>query len=591
MNHPASAVNPAALPALPELVLQRSVELVIGQSRLGCVTAIVVSLLLGTVFVPEVGWPSFGLWFGVVATGFVTRQVWFERLRKTAVVSADQLTRITVASAFTGWLVVLCMPLFAPQLSQDEAAFVFALMISWIAAAVAVLGVQPRVYGAYLCVTLPTALYPMTSHASVPPVLLLAMVLGGYMMFRLSVGIRALLEEAVTTGQRSEWLAQDLERAMRQQKAAFVARSRFLAAASHDLRQPVHALSLLVNVLKKTRDVQRHEEVVSEIERTSHSIQSMFRSLLEMAQIDADSMHARVERVDLQPLLQSVLAGYADRCREKGFHLQTRGIEACVVQADAMLLERVLRNLLDNAVKYTRQGHVALTMETRGERVEIAISDTGVGMSEEDLDNLYQPFHRGQSSRGSGTDGLGLGLAIARHMVELMGAELHIAAAPHQGTTATVSLLTASLLEPGTRPNVPASLLAGLQVLLVEDDAAARLALSLWLQESGANVLALSNGQEALDQLARAASHAPDLLLADYTLDPGPDGLAVISAWRKQHPSLPAVLVTGEDEVPNLPDALPVLKKPVPPQALVSALQSLLPQRPHDHEPGPPPHR
>ena len=310
MNAPPLAVNAVASPALAELVLRRSLEHVLGQSRLGCLTAVVVSALLGMVFVPAVGWLGYGLWFGAVATGFITRQFWFERLRRTPAPTETQLSWVTGISAVTGWLVILCVPLFTPSLPQDEAAFVFALMISWIAAAVAVLGVKPRIYGLYLCIALPTALYPMTTHTGVPPVLLVAMVLGGYLMFRMSLGIRALLVEAVATGQRSEALAQDLDQAMQQQKAAFVARSRFLAAASHDLRQPIHALSLLVNVLKKTNNDERRGEVVSEIERTSQSIQSMFRSLLDMAQIDADSMHATVERLDLPALLQSVLAGY-----------------------------------------------------------------------------------------------------------------------------------------------------------------------------------------------------------------------------------------------------------------------------------------
>lgn len=581
MNASAPTVNSAqpaeASPGLADLVLRRSLDHVLGQSRLGCITAIVVTLLLGTVFVPRVGWPSFGVWFAAVATGFITRQIWFERLRKTPTPNERQLSWVTGVSAVTGWLVILCIPLFTPQLSQDEAAFVFALMISWIAAAVAVLGVKPRVYGLYLCIALPTALYPMTTHTGVPPVLIVAMVLGGYLMFRMSLGIRALLVEAVATGQRSEVLAQDLDRAMHEQKAAFVARSRFLAAASHDLRQPIHALSLLVNVLKKTRHEERRAEVVTEIERTSHSIQSMFRSLLDMAQIDADSMQARVERIDLLPLLQTVLAGFADRCREKGLQLHTDLPSVCHVHADALLLERVLRNLLDNAVKYTRQGRVSLAVHVMDDRVRITVTDSGVGMALQDLHTLYQPFHRGVSSRGSSTDGLGLGLAIARHMIELMGASLHIDSVLGQGSTATVMLKAASQSGRVAVAKEPLALLAGLRVLMVEDDAQARLALSLWLQESGAQVQTAASGQEAIDLLQQVA--APDLLLADLTLDPGPDGLAVIAAWQARHPGLRALLITGEDHIQGLPPTLPVLKKPVVPEALVVALESLMTQR------------
>ncbi|MDO9131636.1 hybrid sensor histidine kinase/response regulator [Hydrogenophaga sp.] len=577
MNAPSPAVNAVESPALAELVLRRSLEHVLGQSRLGCITAVVVSALLGTVFVPNVGWLSYGLWFGAVATGFITRQIWFERLRKTPTPSEQHLLWVTGISAVTGWLVILCVPLFTPSLPQDEAAFVFALMISWIAAAVAVLGVKPRIYGLYLCIALPTALYPMTTHTGVPPILLVAMALGGYLMFRMSLGIRALLVEAVSTGQRSEVLAQDLDRAMQQQKAAFLARSRFLAAASHDLRQPIHALSLLVNVLKKTHNEARRVEVVGEIERTSQSIQSMFRSLLDMAQIDADSMHATMERLDLLVLLQSVLAGCADRCADKGLQLHTDLPSVCFAQGDAILLERVLRNLLDNAVKYTRAGRVSVSASVQAGHVVIELTDTGVGMSTQDLDHLYQPFHRGASSRGSATDGLGLGLAIARHMIELMGASLHIQSVLGQGTTATVTLKAASQSGRVASTEEPTALLAGLRVLMVEDDAQARLALSLWLQESGAQVQTAASGQEAIELLQQG--DAPDLLLADLTLDPGPDGLSVIAAWQEKHPSLQALLITGEDHIQDLPPTQPVLRKPVVPEALVIALESLLTNR------------
>jgi signal transduction histidine kinase/CheY-like chemotaxis protein len=574
MNASHTRANPSDSPDLSALVLRRSLDLVLGQSRLGYATAIVVALLLGTVFVPAAGWFRYGAWFVPVALGFTLRQVWFEHLRRSNTSNERQLTWITSISAFTGWLAILCVPQFVPHLPQDEASFVFALMISWIAAAVSVLGVQPKVYGMYLCVALPTALYPMTLHSGVPAVLVGAVCLGGYMMFRLALGIRALLVEAVATGQRSEELAHDLERAMQEQKAAFLSRSRFLAAASHDLRQPVHALALLVNVLKKTQVEERRVEVTLEIERTAQSIQSMFRSLLDMAQIDADSLHAKVQQLDVLPLMQTVLAGYRDRCQEKGLRLQVSLPTACAVRADALLLERVLRNLLDNALKYTQRGHITLSVIHEDEHVVIALEDTGVGMTPEDLEHLYQPFRRGLSSRGSATDGLGLGLAIARHMAEEMGVRLAITSKAGAGTTATLHIPSAPQVFVGESTNPIPTVFHAEHVLLVEDDDKARQALRLWLQEAGARVSTAASGAQALDWLQREA--APDLLMVDHSLDPGPDGLALIEAFRARHPHLPVLLISGEDNLPPLPAHIPLLKKPVTPDDLANVLISLL---------------
>jgi CheY-like chemotaxis protein len=162
-------------------------------------------------------------------------------------------------------------------------------------------------------------------------------------------------------------------------------------------------------------------------------------------------------------------------------------------------------------------------------------------------------------------------------MCELMGATLHVDSVLGQGSTATVTLKAASQSGRVASVEERMGLLAGLRVLMVEDDAQARLALSLWLQEAGAQVQTAASGQEAMDLLHDG--EAPDLLLADLTLDPGPDGLTVIAAWCQKHPAVRALLITGEDHVADLPPAQPVLRKPVIPQALVIALESLLTNR------------
>ncbi len=560
---------------LSALVLRRSLELVLAQSRLGCATAIAVGLMLGTVFVPAAGWMGYATWFAPMALGFALRQMWFERLRRSSTPLDDrQLTWITGISAFTGWLAILCVPQFVPLLPQDEASYVFALMISWIAAAVSVLGVQPKVYGVYLCVTLPTALYPMTVHSGVPVILMGAVCLGGYMMFRLALGIRALLFEAVETGQRSEQLAHDLELAMQEQKNAFLSRSRFLAAASHDLRQPVHALALLVNVLKKTQVEARRVEVTLEIDRSAQSIQAMFRSLLDMAQIDADSLHARVQHVDLLILMKTALAGYLDRCQEKGLALQVSLPATCSVQADPLLLERVLRNLLDNALKYTASGQIALHVTHEGGHVVVQLEDTGVGMTSEDLDHLYQPFRRGLSSRGSATDGLGLGLAIARYMADQMGVRMAIASTVGMGTTATLHIPSAPQVFVPESDEPVSPILHGVHIFLVEDNEGAQRSLRLWLEHAGARVSTAGNGILALDWLAREA--APDLLIVDYLLTPGPNGLELIQRFREQYPHLPALMMSGENTLPALPGDVPLVKKPAASDDLAKALVGLL---------------
>lgn len=313
--------------SIAQLTLQRSIELVTKQSRLGLITVTILTAALGGLFVPAVGWSSYLVWAGLVVAGFCLRQVWFERLRRDPrQASGLQLTLITSVSAATGWLVVLSLPIFGPQLPRHDLVLLSGLMLAWIAAAVSLLGVTPVVYGVYLVVCLITVFAALLQFATTLDVGVLgfAMAMGGLMMFRVAKGIRALLDEAVIEGSRSQALATQLDDALAQQKTFFETRSRFLAAASHDLRQPVQALTLLVSVMRRTENEERRKQVLDEIGQANTSIESMFSGLLDMASIDAGNMSAHICPVQIEPLLRSVLAGYPQRCTQKGLHFSLR---------------------------------------------------------------------------------------------------------------------------------------------------------------------------------------------------------------------------------------------------------------------------
>ncbi|MGE0349230.1 ATP-binding response regulator [Hydrogenophaga sp.] len=593
---PPLAEDPHQTQLIDAQLLARSIKLVIQQSRMGMVTALVVTLALGGLFVPTAGWALYLAWACPVAAGFVLRQTWFERLQRRAEASGvAQLTKITTVSAITGWMAIMCLPLFAPHLPLADALFLGTLLLAWVVGAVAVLGVQPRVYALYMLATLTTifaTLWPRLGPLELW-IMGLAITMGALMMYRLARGMRSLLRDSVVESQRNEQLAQQLEEALQAEKQVgarnqqlaeqleaalhaqrltFETRSRFLAAASHDMRQPVQALTLLVNVLRRTQNDLRRSEVVEEIGQATQSIESMFSGLLDIASIDAGRLQAQVCPVELLPLLRTTLAGYAGQCEDKGLRLTQRLEVEPVVLADPLLLQRVMRNLLDNALKYTPSGAIGLEVRAHDAGVLIALRDSGIGMSEDEQRGLFQAFTRGASAQEFGVPGLGLGLAIARHMADLMGATLRIESRKNEGTTALLWLRRDSLSVVQPPPGELPAALTGEHAVVLEDDSLARAAMTHWLQEAGATVTSAASGTELWLKLGSAPP--PTLVVADVHLGPNrEDGVQVVQQLRRVHPAVRAVMVTGETAPLAIPPDVAVLRKPVDIQALVKALQ------------------
>lgn len=557
-------------------MLRRSIDLVVGQSRIGLVTVFTMVAALGGLFVPAAGWVAYLSWCLPVLAGFALRQYWFESLRRqTAALTPRQLTRITSVSAFTGWLVMLCMPLFGAYLSEHHLVFLGGLMLAWIAAAVSVLGVQPRVYGIYLAACLLTVMLALWSLSSVQEwlVMSLAMLFGGLMMYRLAMGIRSLIQEAVSEGVQSEALAARLDKALSEQRLSFEARSRFLAAASHDLKQPVQALTLLVSVLKRTGSEARRQQVVNEIGQATSSIDAMFSSLMDMARIDAGSLVARNKPVDLLALLRTVLTAFPQRCALKDLRFSFEASGTPVVMADPLLLQRVVSNLLENALKFTEHGSISVVVSPYRGGMDIAITDTGIGIPPEELPRLYEAFVRGQAAQDLGVPGLGLGLAIARHMCERMGGELTLRSRLGEGTTANVWLPLATQLHEVDIPAATPPSLAGEQVLLLEDDALLRSAMTQWLEEAGARVFQAPLDHSLWTRLT--AEETPTMAVLDFNLGPGNDnGLQVLERLHQRFPGLPAVMVTGEATDVMAPTGVMVLRKPVSAEILAKALDT-----------------
>jgi signal transduction histidine kinase len=507
------------------------------------------------------------------------RQRYFQRVLRQRGTTRETLLHIAAVAAVTGWLAPLSVLLFSSYLTIAELGVLTIITVGWISVAVAVLAVQPRVYTVYLTGGFFTVYLAWIHQADTSDLAMIgiSMVLGGRMLAKLAQTIYGQLRDTVAAAEQNASLVGQLRDALERQQEAQQARSHFLGAASHDLRQPVQALLFLTDIFRKSTDAGRRDAMASQISRTSQSIDSMFRHLVDFAQIDAGTMKAVLRPVQLDRLVAAAVTGYAEKCAAKGLRFRLEMDAPLTVSADPVLLERLLRNFLDNAYKYSLQGEILLRVVLRGEEVEISVADHGVGMHAEELAQACNAFYRGPSASVAEAEGIGLGLAISRHMSDLMHAELQLDSRAGEGTRVSMRLALAKEDEQEAPAQPPAAAqgataLRGLLVAVVENDRLARDALCAWLREAGAEV---AQGG-SLAQLQEELRRAPDFMLADFRLNEG-DGVEAIYAVRALYGAVPALIVSGEADIAERGLPFPVLQKPVTPERLLQCLRQALP--------------
>ncbi len=351
------------------------------------------------------------------------------------------------------------------------------------------------------------------------------------------------------------------------------AKTRFLAAVSHDLLQPIHAAHLFTHALAQSLRHGEYQEGVQQIDGALTSAESLLAGLLDISRLDAGGMTPSVRAFALDEVLQHLASEFRVLAAERGLALHCVATRAWV-ESDPQLLRRVLQNFLSNAVRYTQRGRVLLGCRRRGACLSIEVHDSGPGIPEAERVVIFEEFRR--LDRGS--QGLGLGLAIADRITRLLGHRLRLHSTLGRGTMFAVEVpLAAPRVEPEPHAAAATEHAPRACVLVVDNDAAVLRAMQALLEGWHCEVLATHAGDAAQ---ARAALRRPDLLLLDYHLDGGHDGLELCAQLREQIGDVPTIVITADhsDAVREavLAAGCQLLHKPVKPLALKSLMNRLL---------------
>jgi two-component system CheB/CheR fusion protein len=385
--------------------------------------------------------------------------------------------------------------------------------------------------------------------------------------------------------------------AKRLAEQANIAKSRFLAAASHDLRQPLQTLTLLQGLLANNVVGEKAQKLVARFDKTLGSMSLMLNSLLDINQIEAGAVHAEKVTFTINELLVRLHDDFADHAQASGIVLRVVPCSLSI-HSDPRLLEQMLRNLLSNALKYTRHGGVLLGCRRHHGMLAIEIWDTGIGIAAEELDSIFEEYYQLDNDARERSRGLGLGLSIVQRLANLLGHRVRVRSRPSKGSVFAIEVAlppaAATALPEPQRPVVEDGIVAAAHstgvILVVEDDPELCDILELFLKGEGHRVVTAPDGAAALDLVVRGAL-LPDLILTDYNLPNGMNGLQVTAMLReKLHRVLPVVILSGDISTETLRDiaqqnCVP-LNKPVRLKDLTEIIAHLLPVpqvEPHPH--------
>lgn len=521
--------------------------------------------------------------------------------------TTDYLTLTAVfnlTAGLSGLLIGACAGLFFTQVTQSDRLSLTIVIFAWLALGVLMYAPFSRhalLHGGAVLAQLAVAwlLAPEVPGALIA----LGVLLYGMLLARLSVVLSRALTQSIRRKHRIRQLARRLEEQRAQAVRASKSSARFLAAASHDLRQPATSLGLLTALVRERCTDPALHPLITAIDRSATTISDLLSSLLDLSRLESNAVQPHLEWLSIDELFEMLREEFAVRVEQKALTLVVASAPIRVL-ADRIMLTRLLRNLLDNAVRFTDQGAITLAA-SEGPRCVLSVTDTGIGIAPDQLDRIFEEHVRIASPGRRSPPGLGLGLAMVSRIAALLNAEITALSDGSRGSrfelvfpadrVASDTAAPATCLEPSPQASTsdhaahepaahrPPSLAAAPRALLVDDDEEVAGALKSVLEARGWRTDIASNATDAFAQLSGAEGW--QLLLADCSLSTEDDGLALALAARLVRPGLRCVLMSADTSAALQRRAsdhgLSLIHKPISEHALFAEIQNQNPSLRH----------
>ena len=519
-------------------------------------------------------------WFGLVASVSAIRWIILDRLPTWTRIAEAKRLRIVVALSLLGGMVHGLSLAFFPFLPDLARAVQTIILFALCAGAVTTLaGYLPVVLAYVLPIFVPLAvlwaLEPGTGDSGwVEGSMAVWVALSGIFCVTYANGACRVFRESFAIRLRQVELNRQLQAALEQAEAASRAKTRFLASASHDLRQPIHTVSLFGAALSMRPLDAQSREVVQHMNAALRVLASQLDALLDISKLDARVVRVEPAQIKLRDMLTRLYREFEPTARAKEVMLTLVCPENGFIETDQLLFERIVRNLLDNAVKYTDRGHIDVHVERNDTDIIITIEDSGRGIPESEQTRVFEEFYQLDNPERDRTRGLGLGLPIVRRLTELLKIDLDMDSAPGRGTRFSLRL---PAVEPAPRAIAPAApeheTPSALHILVVDDEAEVRLGMKTLLEGMDCRVTLADGTAQALDQ---ARTCKPDIVFSDLRLRGEDSGIETVRAIRALYPAMPALFISGDIAPARLREAeaagIPLLHKPVPVDVLKQAI-------------------
>lgn len=467
------------------------------------------------------------------------------------------------------------------QFSIEMVVMVVALNVS-VGAIPAFGSYLPAFFVLFIPATIPSIFWAFRYRDAFPEAdaMLFLMLIFVVAMGALGVRTNNAFKELVGLRIRTDELANDLLKQKELAEQASLAKSTFLAAASHDLRQPVHALGLFVGALRALPLPAEGTRLVERIEESTNAMDGLFSAILDISKLDAGVVSVQPHAFLIQSALDRVCNDQISEARAKSLSFVCCP-SSLIVHTDQMLIERVLRNLVSNAIRHTARGKVVVGCRRRSDKVRVEVWDTGPGIPASERERIFQEYFQLQNPERDRSMGLGLGLAIVRRLTALLDCIVTLRSEPGKGSCFSVDIPRATTLISSRVEveNISVDTDRGL-VLVIDDEASIRDAMHSLLSGWGYSVITAGSGTEMLAELARCRE-TPKVIICDYRLRNEENGIEVIKEIQAEcNEAIPAMLITGDTAGDRLIEAqasgLLLLHKPVPNGKLRAAIVNLI---------------